>query len=50
MERAGVAARLAASRNYWLGTTSPSGAPHAAAVWGVVVGQTLHLYREDRGR
>ena len=41
-----VAARLAASRNYWLGTTSPSGAPHAAPVWGVVTGQTLYLYSE----
>jgi hypothetical protein len=48
MEWAEVAARLAASRNYWLGTTSPSGAPHAAPVWGVVVGQTLHLYSERR--
>lgn len=41
-----VAARLAASRNYWLGTTSPSGAPHAAPVWGVVTSQTLYLYSE----
>jgi len=41
-----VAARLAASRNYWLGTTSQSGAPHAAPVWGVVAGQTLYLYSE----
>ena len=38
--------RLAASRNYWLGTTLPSGAPHAAPVWGVVAGQTLYLYTE----
>jgi len=43
-----VAARLTAARNYWLGTTSPSGAPHAAPVWGVVVGQTLYLYSERR--
>ena len=41
-----VATRLAASRNYWLGTTTPSGAPHAAPVWGVVAGQTLYLYSE----
>ena len=41
-----AAARLAASRNYWLGTTMPSGAPHAAPVWGVVAGQTLYLYSE----
>jgi len=41
-----VAARLAASRNYWLGTITPSGAPHAAPVWGVVTGQTLYVYSE----
>ncbi len=41
-----VAARLAAARNYWLSTTTPSGAPHAAPVWGVVVGHTLYLYSE----
>ena len=41
-----VATRLAASRNYWLGTTTPSGAPHAAPDWGVVAGQTLYLYSE----
>src|SRR6516164_4490961 len=41
-----VAARLAASRNYWLGTTMPSGTPHAAPVWGVVAGRTLYLYSE----
>jgi hypothetical protein len=46
-----VAARLAGSRNYWLGTTLPSGAPHAAPVWGVVAGQTLGhaLPQPDRG-
>ena len=41
-----VATRLAAARNYWLCTTTPSGAPHAAPVWGVVTGQTLYLYSE----
>ena len=41
-----VAARLAAARNYWLGTTAPTGAPHAAPVWGVVAGQPLYLYSE----
>ena len=41
-----MTARLAGSRNYWLGTTSPSGAPHAAPVWGVVLGETLYLYSE----
>ena len=41
-----VVARLAAARNYWLTTTTPSGAPHAAPVWGVVTGGTLYLYSE----
>jgi PPOX class probable F420-dependent enzyme len=41
-----VCARLAAARNYWLSTTTPAGAPHAAPVWGVVDGETLHLYSE----
>ena len=46
MTWAEVAARLAVARNYWLGTTLPSGAPHAAPVWGVVEGGTLYLYTE----
>src|SRR6516225_10877080 len=41
-----VAGRLAAARTYWLGSTTPSGAPHAAPVWGVVTGETLYLYSE----
>jgi PPOX class probable F420-dependent enzyme len=41
-----VASRLAAARNYWLGTTTASGAPHAAPVWGVVADGTLYLYTE----
>lgn len=41
-----VAERLAGARTYWLGTTTPSGAPHAAPVWGAVTGQTLYLYSE----
>jgi hypothetical protein len=28
-----IAARLAAARDYWLCTTTPSRAPHAAPVW-----------------
>jgi PPOX class probable F420-dependent enzyme len=43
-----VAARLATARNYWLSTTTPSGAPHAAPVWGGVTGGTLYLYSERR--
>src|SRR5260370_17719835 len=46
MTWAEIARRLAPARNYWLGTTLPSGAPHAAPVWGVVAGQTLYLYSE----
>jgi nitroimidazol reductase NimA-like FMN-containing flavoprotein (pyridoxamine 5'-phosphate oxidase superfamily) len=45
-----VAARLAPARSYWLGTTLPSGAPHAAPVWGVVTADTLYLYTERRTR
>ncbi len=46
MTWAEVSARLSAARNYWLGTTTPGGAPHAAPVWGVVTGETLYLYSE----
>jgi general stress protein 26 len=45
-----IAARLAPARGYWLVTTMPDGAPHAAPVWGVVVGMTLYLYTERRTR
>ena len=41
-----VAGRLAAARTYWLGSTTTSGAAHAAPVWGVVTGETLYLYSE----
>jgi Pyridoxamine 5'-phosphate oxidase len=41
-----VAGRLSVARNYWLGSTTASGAPHAAPVWGVVTGETLYLYSE----
>jgi PPOX class probable F420-dependent enzyme len=46
MTWAEVSERLAAARTYWLDTTLPSGAPHAAPVWGVVTGGTLYLYTE----
>jgi PPOX class probable F420-dependent enzyme len=46
MTWAEVSARLAAARTYWLGTTTPSGAPHAAPVWGVVTSGTLYMYSE----
>jgi len=45
-----VAERLAPARTYWLSTTSPDGGPHAAPVWGVVIGHTLYLYSERRTR
>lgn len=41
-----VAERLASARSYWLGTTTPGGAPHAAPVWGVVLDEVLYLYTE----
>lgn len=41
-----IAARLAAAKNYWLHTTSPTGAPDAAPVWGVIVEDTLYVYSE----
>jgi hypothetical protein len=46
MTWAEVAGRLESARTYWLDTTMPSGAPHAAPVWGAVVDDTLHLYTE----
>jgi hypothetical protein len=46
MTWAEIAARLSAARTYWLATSLPSGAPHAAPVWGVVCDQTLYLYSE----
>ena len=46
MTWAEVAQRLGAARTYWLGSTTPAGAPHAAPIWGVVTGGTLYLYSE----
>jgi nitroimidazol reductase NimA-like FMN-containing flavoprotein (pyridoxamine 5'-phosphate oxidase superfamily) len=46
MTWAEVAEQLGAARTYWLGSTTPAGAPHAAPVWGVVTGGTLYLYSE----
>src|ERR1700760_4217151 len=43
-----VAGRLAAARTYWLGTTTPSGGPHAGPGLGAVVDQVLYLYSERR--
>ena len=41
-----VAGALAPSRNYWLGTTSRDGSPHAAPVWGAVVDEVLYFFTE----
>lgn len=41
---ADVAARLGASRIYWVHTTGPGGAPDASPVWGAVVGDVLYFY------
>jgi hypothetical protein len=46
MTWAEVAGRLAGARSYWVGTTTGSGAPHAAPVWGAVAAETLYLYTE----
>lgn len=41
-----MADRLAPSRSYWMGTVNRNGSPHAAPVWGAVVGTDLYLYSE----
>jgi hypothetical protein len=46
MTWAEVAGRLAAARSYWVGSTTGSGAPHAAPVWGAVADEVLYLYTE----
>lgn len=38
-----VAAQMAAARTYWVCTTRPDGAPHAAPVWGVWADETLYF-------
>lgn len=35
--------RLERSRNYWIGTVTPAGAPHSMAVWGVWLDDALHF-------
>src|SRR6476469_1732242 len=42
--------RLTASRNYWIGTVDPSGAPHAAVVWGVWYDDAFHFSTGGRSR
>lgn len=43
-----IASRLAPERNYWLGTTTVSGAVHAVPVWGVVVDEQFYVYSERK--
>ena len=38
-----VAAKIAASRNYWIASTRDDGRPHAMPVWGVVVDGALYF-------
>jgi hypothetical protein len=38
-----VCERMEKARNYWIGTTSPKGQPHATPVWGVWLDQTLYF-------
>jgi len=38
--------RLAPARTYWLATTTPDGAPHAAPVWGAVAEGRLCFFSE----
>lgn len=41
-----IASRLADAKNYWLHTTSLTGAPNAVPVWGVTVEDVLYFYTE----
>jgi general stress protein 26 len=36
-------AKLAAARNYWIGTTRPDGSPHAMPVWGLWLDGSLYF-------
>jgi PPOX class probable F420-dependent enzyme len=42
-----AAVRLAAARNYWIGTVRADGRPHAMPVWGVWLDEAL-LFSTDR--
>jgi hypothetical protein len=41
-----IAGRLTVPRIYWLGCTTPAGAPHASPVWGAVVDQRFYVYTD----
>ena len=34
---------MSEARNYWVGTATPEGRPHAVPTWGVWVGGTVHI-------
>jgi Pyridoxamine 5'-phosphate oxidase len=42
--------RLAASRNYWIVTTSADGTPNAVPVWGLWVDGAVHFSTSSRSR
>jgi len=42
--------RMAAARNYWIGSTRPDGRPHAAPVWGVWMDEALYFSSDPASR
>ena len=42
--------QMAASRNYWIGSTRPDGRPHVAPVWGVWVDDVLYFSPDSNSR
>jgi PPOX class probable F420-dependent enzyme len=47
MDWSEVAGLLTPWRNYWVCTVAGDGAPHAAPVWGVVLGEVLFFFTEQ---
>ena len=45
-----VSEKMAASRNYWIGTTRSDGRPHAVPVWGVWMDDRLLFSTGDRSQ
>ncbi len=43
-----IAAKIAASRNYWIASTRADGRPHAMPVWGVVVDGALFFSTDPK--
>lgn len=42
--------KLAAARNYWIGSTRPDGRPHVAPVWGVWMDEALYFSSDPASR